>query len=401
MTIPHSVLGNVNAKWHWNRHSADEEDSQSQNPHGDPAASPTSGSGLGPACFETLLRLRGVGRRNRSTAATGPPFREPAPESGVGVFMRRQVILTIVGITASCVGLFLLYRVFQKNDLREVLAVVASVPPLVVIIAVIFTACSFLCIIVLESLAVRYAGQPVSAGRVVATSIAAIGVGHAIGLAALSSGAVRYRMYSHAGMNLFAVGKVVVFSGISVASGYALVGGAALLWRGEFLAPLLGFPASVIRGFAAAILVALLIYILLCAFLRRTATIRRHRFRLPSLKLALGQVVASSVNLLCVAAVLYMALQSFASVDYPVVAMLYVGSDMSAVIGHVPGGWGLLEFIITSALSEEGHQVLSGVILFRAIYYLLPLLVGLLVFLADELRRRHVKRAGEPAACRT
>lgn len=313
--------------------------------------------------------------------------------------MSRQVILTAAGIAATCVGLFLLYRVFQKNDLREVMAVVASVPPLVVAVAVLLTACSFGCIAILEMLAVRYAGQPVPAGRIAATAIAAIGVGHAIGLAALSSGAIRYRMYSHADVKLITVGKIVAFSGVSVASGYALVGGTALLWRGDFLAPLLGIAPSVVHLLAAAVLSALLTYILLCAFLRRTLTIRRHRFRLPSLKLALGQVLVSSANLLCVAAVLYTALRSFTSVDYPVVAMLYVGSDMSAVVGHVPGGWGLLEFIVTSALSEGGHQVLSGIVLFRAIYYLLPLLVGLLVFVADELRsRRRANRTEQPAA---
>lgn len=311
--------------------------------------------------------------------------------------MSRQVILTAAGIAATCVGLYLLYRVFQKNDLREVMAVVASVPPILVAIAVLLTACSFGCIAILEMLAVRYAGQPVPRGRIVATAISAIGIGHAIGLAALSSGAIRYRMYSHAGMKLLSVGKVVAFSGFSVASGYALVGGTALLWRGEFLAPLIGIAPTAVHVTAIGILCALLTYLLLCAFLRRTLTVRRHRFRLPSLKLALGQVTFSSMNLLCVAAVLYTALRSFTSADYPVVAILYVGSDMSAVIGHVPGGWGLLEFIVTNALSGD-RQVLSGIVLFRAVYYLLPLLVGLLVFVTDELRsRRRANRAEQPA----
>lgn len=310
--------------------------------------------------------------------------------------MSRQAILTAVGIAATCIGLFLLYRVFQKNDLREVMAVVASVSPLVVVITVLLTSCSFACIAVLEMLAVKYAGQPVPTGRIAATAVAAIGIGHAIGLAALSSGAIRYRMYSHAGMKLLSVGKVVVFSGISVTSGYALVGGVTMLWRGDFLGPLLGISPATVQMAAVGILSTLASYLLLCAFLRRTLTIRSHRFRLPTLKLALGQVAVSSTNLLCVAAVLYTALRGFTSVDYSVVAMLYVGSDMSAVVGHVPGGWGLLEFIVTNALSGGGHQVLSGLVLFRAIYYLLPLLVGLLVFAADELHSRRANRAEQP-----
>ena len=315
--------------------------------------------------------------------------------------MSRQTLLTIVGIAATCVGLFLLYRVFQKNDIGEVIAVIGSVPASVIGLALLLTVASFTCIAMLEFLAVRYAGhqaeQRVTPGRIAATAVAAIGVGHAIGLAALSSGAIRYRMYSRVGLKLIAVGKVVAFSGISVASGYALVGGTALLWRGEFLAPLLGIDATAVHAVAIVVLGALLGYLLVCAFVRRTVTIRRHRLHLPTLKLALGQVAFSSTNLLCVAAVLYMSLLSFTSADYPSVALLYVGSDMSAVVGHVPGGWGLLEYIVTNALSDDG-QVLSGIVLFRAIYYLFPLLVGLLVFVIDELRgRRQAGRADQPA----
>lgn len=317
--------------------------------------------------------------------------------------MSRQIILTAVGIAATCLGLFLLYRVFQKNDPGEVIAVIGSVPAAVVGLALLLTVCSFACIATLELLAVRYAiGRPapqkVPLARVAATAVAAIGIGHAIGLAALSSGAIRYRMYSRSGLKLITVGKIVAFSGFSVASGYALVGGTALLWRGEFLAPLLGIDPAAVHAVAAVTLGALLTYLLLCAFLRRTVTIRQHRFRLPSLRLALGQVAFSGANLLCVAGVLYMALRSFTAADYPVVALLYVGSDMSAVVGHVPGGWGLLEYIVTNALSDDS-QVISGIVLFRAVYYLVPLFVGLLVFVIDELRaRRQAGRAEEPAA---
>jgi uncharacterized membrane protein YbhN (UPF0104 family) len=60
---------------------------------------------------------------------------------------------------------------------------------------------------------------------------------------------------------------------------------------------------------------------------------------------------------------------------------------MTALIGHVPGGWGVLEYITTTSLS--GGEVLAGIVLFRAVYYLVPLLLGLVVFLVDEIVSRH------------
>lgn len=300
--------------------------------------------------------------------------------------MKRRNILAALGIAAVGLGLFLLYRVFQKNDLSEVMAVLASVEGGDISLALLFTVASYSCVAMLEFLAVVYTGQPVAIRRIAMTAVAAIGIGRTIGLAALSSGAIRYRMYGRAGLQLIAVGTIVIFSGLSVAAGFAAIGGIALLWRGDFIGPLIGLSPMVIRGVGIGALVYLATYLLLCATLRRPLRIGSHRLRLPSLRLALGQVAFSSINLLCVVGVLYIALNSFTEVEYPVVAMLYLGGDLSAVIGHVPGGWGVLEYIVTTALTEG--QVLSGVVLFRAIYYFLPLGAGLLVFLADELRNR-------------
>ncbi|WP_298724609.1 YbhN family protein [uncultured Ferrovibrio sp.] len=300
--------------------------------------------------------------------------------------MNRRTLFTALGLAAVGIGIFLLYRVFQKNDFGEVVAVLSSVKASDIGLALLFTAISYGCVAVLEFFAVLYVRKPVPIRRVVMTALAAIGIGRTIGLAALSSGAVRYRMYSRAGLSLVNVGTIILFSGLSVAAGFAAIGGTALLWRGDFLAPLLGVSPTMVRGIGAGALVYLAVYIALCAILRRPLKFRSHRLRLPSLRLALGQVVVSSLNLLCIVGVLYIALRNFTDQDYPVVAMLYLGGDLSAVIGHVPGGWGVLEYIVTTALTDG--KVLSGVVLFRAIYYFVPLGAGLLIFLADEVQHR-------------
>src|SRR5690606_34085392 len=102
-------------------------------------------------------------------------------------------------------------------------------------LAGLFTVGSFTSIAAIEYLAIRYVRRPVPPARVAATSLAAIGIGHAIGLAALSSGAIRYRMYMRAGYGVVSTGKVILFSGLSAACGFAGVGGTALLWQADSL----------------------------------------------------------------------------------------------------------------------------------------------------------------------
>jgi uncharacterized membrane protein YbhN (UPF0104 family) len=111
---------------------------------------------------------------------------------------------------------------------------------------------------------------------------------------------------------------------------------------------------------------------------------------LPNWRVAVAQLLFSSLNYACVAGVLYSALASFARVPYVDVAALFVGSEFSAIVAHVPGSWGVLEYVFAN--TYPGHGVVTGLLVFRAIYYLLPLFVGLIVWLADEIAGRRKPR---------
>lgn len=294
--------------------------------------------------------------------------------------------LTLLGIAATVGGLYLLYSVLKRYDFHQVAQALRSVPWWRIAVAFACTGASYLCLVVLEYLAVTYTGTRLAPRRIVRTTIAALSIGHTLGLAALSSGAIRYRMYRRSNMKASSVGEVVVFSGVSVAVGLAALGGIALLLYGNLLGPVLHLAGAVVDTIAIALLASVAGYVILCALVRRSLNIRKYRFRLPSWGTACWQVIASSANYLCVAAVLFIVVSGFTEVDYPRIAALYVGADFSAVAGHVPGGWGLIEYIVTRALPGPG--IFSGVLAFRAIYYFVPLAVGGMLFLLDEWQGR-------------
>ncbi len=300
--------------------------------------------------------------------------------------MRRRAFLSALGVGASLLGLYLLFRVVRRYDMEEIISAVSSVPASTIGLTVLFTVLAYVFLIAAEYLAVRYTRRAVPFGRVASTAVAALGIGHSIGVAALSSGAVRYRMYARAGLDLASVGRVLLFSGFTVSLGIATVGSLALFWHSAQLSQILGVSASALMGVAGIALLAVALYLVICALKPRRFHIRRFHVDVPSLGLACGQVLFGSAYFLSVAGVLYASLRSFTEADYPTVAALYVGADMSALIGHVPGGWGVIEYIITSAL--EGPQLLAGLIIFRAAYYLVPLAAGVAIFVLDEVAGR-------------
>jgi glycosyltransferase 2 family protein len=301
--------------------------------------------------------------------------------------------LPMLGVAATLLGLYLLVRIFRNHDFAAILDAAGSVPFTDLLLALFFTAASFTCISAIELLGIVHCGRAVRIRRIIATAIAAIGIGHAIGLAALSSGAIRYRMYGRAGLDFVSTGKIVMFAGLTLMCGLATVGGAALLWQAETLAPLVDVSVTALRVVGAAALAVVTAYLLLCSYSpRRILPLwKNETIGVPRGKLAVAQVIMGSLNILCVGGVLYAALRSFVHVEYATVAALYVSSDITALTAHVPGGWGVLEYIVTRVLGEA--PVLAGIVLYRAIYYLLPLGVGLLVFVSDELagRRRIVQ----------
>jgi hypothetical protein len=263
-----------------------------------------------------------------------------------------------------------------------------SAPPDDLALAATFAAMSFVCISAIELLSVHHVRQPVPWYRIVLTAIGAIGIGHAIGLAALSSGAIRYRMYGRAGLGIVSTGKIVVFAGLAMASGFAGIGGLALLWQAGTLAGLLDMTANTLRLIGIGALALLCGYFLLCTVFRgRFVTVwRGEGLCVPSVGLAAAHFLAAGLNILCIGGVLYAALRSFTDVHYATATALYVSGDVTALIAHVPGGWGVLEYIVSHVLDDE--RVLAGIVLYRAIYYLMPLCIGLVVFVVDELAGR-------------
>jgi uncharacterized membrane protein YbhN (UPF0104 family) len=126
---------------------------------------------------------------------------------------------------------FLLYRTLSRYSFDEVVAAVWAVPSSRLALAAGFAAASYLCLTGFDALALRYVGKPLPYRKIALASFTSLSLGHNIGLAALSSGAIRYRFYSRWGLSACDVAKLIAFCAVTVALGLATLGAAALLLR--------------------------------------------------------------------------------------------------------------------------------------------------------------------------
>ena len=306
-----------------------------------------------------------------------------------------RLLLRLLILAAICGAAFLIYRGLSRYTWDEIVASLATIPAGRIAGSLAFAAGSYLCLTGFDWLAVRYAGKPLPWRRAALASFTSLSIGHNVGVAALSSGAIRYRFYSRWGLGAGDVAKVIVFCGVTVGLGLATLGGAGLVLYPAEAENLVGLGRLALMGIAAACLAAPVLYLLLAAFVRKQLRLRRWTIEFPALRLAVAQVAIGTLNFACVAACLHQLLAAFSQVPYLEVAAIYVIANATALVSHVPGGLGVLEATIAYLL--PGSAAIGALIAFRLIYFFVPLAFGLVLFLASELVYRNSGETPERA----
>lgn len=302
--------------------------------------------------------------------------------------MAWRILRFAIAAAATGLAIFLLYRVFERHDFAEIARATNRLGWTDLARAIGFAIVAYGGLCVAEYLAVRYArGRPLQPRRIVRTTVASLGIGRSIGLAALSSGAIRYRMYSRYGLQIADVAKLVLFCGVTVALGMLTLISVALTWHGQLIRDVLQIDFDLAFLVAASAAAAVVAYPFLCAWRRKPLRWRKVGIVLPSWRIACAQIAIGTANLSLIAATLHACLTPFASIPYLSIAALFVGAEAASVIGHVPGGWGVLEYVIVHGMDET--NLIAGVIMFRAVFNLGPLLAGLAIFLVEEMRVLH------------
>src|SRR5690606_35204495 len=107
-------------------------------------------------------------------------------------------------------------RALSQYRFADVLASLREISGAQLVAALGFTAASFVSLSASDALAVRYAGHRLPYPKIALASFTSVSIGHLLGFAALSSGALRYRFYSRLGLSVGDVGRVLMFCGMTV-----------------------------------------------------------------------------------------------------------------------------------------------------------------------------------------
>jgi len=244
----------------------------------------------------------------------------------------------------------------------------------------------------------RYSGHGLSTTRVMA--IAATCYAFALSLGALVGGAgLRLRMYARSGLPGVCTGRIVAFSVATNWLGYIALAGLVFAAGAVAPPPAWGIGTASLRALGAAMLLLSLAYLVACARWRgRTFHLRGHHFRLPSPGMGAVQMLLAATNWAVMATIVWVLLET--PVAWPLVLSTLLLAAVASALVHVPAGLGVIEAVFIAVLGPAAAgvatepELLAALLAYRAVYYVLPLLLALVFYLAFEARRgKSMRRA--------
>jgi phosphatidylglycerol lysyltransferase len=122
---------------------------------------------------------------------------------------------------------------------------------------------------------------------------------------------------------------------------------------------------------------------------REPIKLRRVELPLPSPRLAGAQLTVSVADWALAGAVLY-ALLPASGLSFVGFLGAFLAAQLIGLVSHVPGGVGVFESLMVLFLSPflEPPEIVPSLLMYRAVYYLLPLTVAAVVLAVDELQQR-------------
>lgn len=277
----------------------------------------------------------------------------------------------------------------RSIDWPAVLVVLRRYEPGLLLQALVITVIGHAAFAAYDLLGRRYAGHALPGGRVMA--IAAVGYAFNLNLGALLGGmGFRYRLYSRYGLATGQIARVIALGVTTNWSGYLLIAGLLFLLAPPPLPAGWALATASLRGIGAVLLVMLAAWALLCARGgQRSWTIRHIHLRLPTPSLLLAQLALSVASWLAIALVIDRLLPPAVPL-LQVMGTLYL-STLATLILRIPGGLGVVEAVFLALLGARypASELLAALLAWRALYYLLPLLLALPAYALLERQVRH------------
>jgi uncharacterized membrane protein YbhN (UPF0104 family) len=333
-------------------------------------------------------------------------------------FIRDRVGWNKLGFLASfivlCLAGFALFRMLRDVQPDRVLSAITAMPATNIAIAIAFVAAAYFTITFYDFFSLRTIGARHVPYRVAAmAAFTSFSIGHNLGATVFTGGAIRFRIYSAWGLTLIDVAKIAFVTGLTFWLGNAFVLGLGMVIAPEAASAIDRLPPWVNAAIGSAGLAAICGYLLWLKAGRRVVGVKDVSVTLPSAPLTFVQILIGVADLGLSAIGMYVLLPVHPPAELLPFVVIFVLATLLGFLSHTPGSLGVFDAAILIALAQyPKEELLATLLVWRAIYYILPFSLALVVVAVREFfiasRRRTAAATFEaqepeleaPEACR-
>jgi uncharacterized membrane protein YbhN (UPF0104 family) len=315
----------------------------------------------------------------------------PKSTSAIAQAMRGRVAWNwfslAIGVAIVAVSVVTLYHLTRDIEPERIIEALRAKTPASVAIAGVFVAGGYVMLTLYDFFALHTIGRKDVPYRVAALAgFTSYIVGHNLGATVFTGGVIRFRIYSAWGLGVIDVAKIAFVTGLTFWLGNACMLGFGMSYAPEAATAVNQLPPWINRLIGLSGLAVIAAYLLWLWPRPRALGRAGWRIVLPSLRLTLVQIAIGVIDLTLAAVAMYLLLPDGAAVDFVTLMVIFVTATLLGFLSHAPGSLGVIEAAMLIGLPQvPKEELLASLLIFRALYFVLPLLLALLLLLLREL----------------
>jgi len=298
-------------------------------------------------------------------------------------------LLALIAVIAAS---YLFYRQISEHSPGEIWEKAKEIPAKRYIQALALIGLHYLIFGIYEQIGLIYLKAPLSLPRLTLGSFVAYSLTMNLGWV-IGGPMGRYPLYKAWGISGVEIVKLVAMLGMTYSVGVHAIPGIVSIWDP------LEVPDHVVhkyhlffhntRWIGVAFLAIGAVYLLLCATRRGTLRILGFELQFPPLWLAVCHLAICGADLIVMATTLRALMPPEVQVDYVHFLNIVMFTMVIVYFSHAPGGVGVFELCILKFLSEfKDPGIPAAIIMFRVLYFVLPLVVSLVILAGVAVARR-------------
>ena len=302
--------------------------------------------------------------------------------------LSRSRMSAAVGLLILAMAGFALHALLRDIDFGKVVTALEVQSLQRIAIAGAFVVAGYVTLTFYDLFALRTIGRhqvPYSVAAL--ASFTSSTIGHSLGAAVVTGGLVRLRIYSVWGLTVVDIAKIAFVTGMTFWLGNALLLGGATAYAPEAASAVDHLPSWINRAVGLAGLGAIACYLIWLTPQPRTIGRSGWRIALPNLRFTLLQIGIGAMDLALVTLAMYVLLPPSPATGFVTVLVVFLTATLLGTVSHAPGGLGVIEATMLVGLAQfQREELLAALLTFRALYFVLPLLLASLSLGLREVR---------------